>query len=93
MALIVSPPQTKEDFQAQTKALLQVSINRLFAQMKTTYLQGKRLVENNPRLTKQDVLDGLGADATELVRLASLLKDCLNLAVPGTIPEDGEYGA
>ena len=69
-------------------------ISDLFHQMKVVYLNGQKQVYRNPLgLTKEEVFEGFGADGPELVRLATLLKDCLNIASPGTITDGpDEYG-
>lgn len=69
-------------------------VSELFHQMKLVYLNGQKQVFNNPLgLTREQVLQGFGTRAPELVRLAMLLKDCLNIASPGTIPDGpDEYG-
>ncbi len=77
-----------------TTTQMERMVSELFHQMKLVYLNGQKQVYNNPLgLSKEEVLAGFGARAVELVRLAMLLKDCLNIAEPGTI-QDGadEYG-
>ncbi len=82
---------TLEEKQAITKQQMRAMIVQLFEQMKLTHLKGSKLVYENPLgLTKEEVLQGFGEDALELIRLSTLLKDCLNLAVPNTIPDDGD---
>ena len=77
--------------QAMTKRQLERIVNDLFAQMLLVYQKGQKLVYQNPYgLTPEQVLAGFGSDAVELVRLATLVKDCLNLAAPGTIPDNGD---
>lgn len=82
---------TVAEKQAITKRQMERIINGLFAQMLLVFQKGQKLVYQNPYgLTKEQVFEGFGADAMELIRLATLLKDCLNLAAPGTIPDDGD---
>lgn len=79
-----------EEKQAITKQQMRSMIVQLFEQMKLTYIKGSKLVYDNPLgLTKEQVIQGFGADGLELIRLSMLLKDCLNVAVPHTIPDDG----
>lgn len=79
--------------QALTRQTVQKSINELFRQMVAVYRQNVHMTFDNPyNLTKEQVLAGFGNDAVELVRLATLLKDVINLAVPGTIEDpSNEY--
>lgn len=84
----------KVEKQALTKQQLIRIISDLFDQMLTVYTTGKKLVYVNPLgLTKDEVIEGFGEDAMELFRLATLLKDAINIAAPGTLPEDNPYGS
>jgi hypothetical protein len=81
---------TIDEKQNITKQQMRSMIVQLFEQMKLTYIKGSKLVYNNPLgLSKEQVIAGFGDDAMELIRLSMLLKDCLNVAVPGTVPDDG----
>lgn len=81
------PPPPKEALQSVLKNGLTESVNNLFEQMKLTFADGMRMVWANPDgLTPQEVFDAFGTDAAELVRLAQILKDAVNKAVPGTFP-------
>jgi hypothetical protein len=87
---------TIEQRQALTSAAMRKSINRLFSQMVAVYLDNNRMVFDNPfNLTKDQVIAGFGQDAVELIRVATLLRDVINLIQPGTLPIDpiNEYNA
>jgi hypothetical protein len=80
-----------QEKQAITKQQMRALIVQLFDQMKFTYNKGVKLVGSNPYgLTKEQVLQGFGEDAMGIIRLSVLLKDCMNIAVPGTVPDDGD---
>jgi hypothetical protein len=82
--------QEKQDITTQQ---MERMISELFQNMKLVYINGQKQVYNNPLgLTPEQVMAGFGDRAPELFRLAILLKDCLNIAVPGTIEEGDEYG-
>jgi hypothetical protein len=85
---------TVEEKQEITTQQMERMITDLFHQMKLVYLNGQKQVYRNPLgLTREQVIVGFGAGATELIRLATLLKDCLNIASPGTIADGpDEYG-
>lgn len=86
----ISVPEKQEITTQQMERM----VSELFHNMKLVYLNGQKQVYNNPLgLTKEQVVAGFGSRAPELIRLAALLKDCLNIAVPGTIEEGpDEYG-
>lgn len=84
---------TTAEKQDITTQQMERMISELFHQMKLVYISGQKQVYNNPLgLTPEEVIVGFGDRAPELVRLATLLKDCLNIAVPGTIQDGDEYG-
>ena len=84
---------TQEQRQALTKQAISKSINQLFTQMIAVYDENVRMVFDNPyNLTKDQVIAGFGTDAIQLIQLATLLKDVINIAVPGTIADpQNEY--
>jgi hypothetical protein len=85
---------TLEEKQELTRTQLRQMIGGLFDRMKRVYKDGQRLVYKNPYgLTNEEVVMGLGDDREELIRLAVLLKDVLNIAVPGTVKDGDEYGS
>jgi hypothetical protein len=85
---------TVAEKQQITSDQMERMVSELFHQMKLVYLNGQKQVYNNPLgLTPEQVIAGFGTRAPELIRLATLLKDCLNIAEPGTIEDNpDEYG-
>lgn len=84
---------TTQEKQEITAQQIERMISELFQNMKVVYVNGQKQIYNNPLgLTPEEVIAGFGERAPELFRLAMLLKDCLNIAVPGTIEEGDEYG-
>jgi hypothetical protein len=84
-----SPPiLTTELKQQRASAALQQGCQQLYRTMLMTYNNMMNLVWKNPGgLTPQQVFDGLGTKAGELVRLGSLLKETLNAAEAGTVQD------
>lgn len=65
---------------------IQSQASNLFTNMGRTYEQISNIVFNNPQgLTPQEVLDGLGTNAAELLSLSDLLVQTVNTAAPDTI--------
>jgi hypothetical protein len=66
-------------------------ITDLYDLMHVVYYRGEQLIFTNPYgLTEAQVLEGFGSDAMELLRLAGIVRDCLNLAIPGSVPDDDD---
>ena len=80
------PVREKQDI---TKNLVRNLMLQTYEDMKVAYLQGQQLYLDNPLgLTPEQVIHGFGTDAMEVLRLQALLKEVLNIVVPGTIPHD-----
>ena len=83
-----TPTLTTAQKQMLTRARLKTITESLFARMLAVYQEGMTQVWQNPRgLSAQEVLDALGTDAGDLFRLAALLKQAINAALPGTIAD------
>ena len=80
---------TTPEKQNRSAQAIQSQAAALFTNMGRTYEQISNIVFNNPQgLTPQEVLDGLGTNAAELLGLSDLLVQTVNAAVPGTITPD-----
>lgn len=78
--------QQKQEF---TKNMLLGNVRQAFTQLKTSYIEGFKLITNNPYgLTPEEVFQGLGENATELHRLGQLTVRTLNEANTGSIPPE-----
>jgi hypothetical protein len=74
---------------AETHKKLVELLDTTYTEMKIAYEKGMKLIKDNPELSPKLVIDCLDEDAFEIVRLLMLLKDAVNVAAPGTIPDDG----
>lgn len=90
MALIninTSTPQTTQEKQAVTSLRIRRKSIHLFNLMKNGYEQILKEAANNPEgLTQAQVINGLGADSTEMISFMANIKQALNALAPGTIP-------
>lgn len=74
---------TKEQKQQRTADNLRSNSAAVFQRMVQTYEQGMRTVWRNQQgLTPQEVLDSLGVDAAEALRLSRVLKQAILQANP-----------
>lgn len=79
------------DKQELTRIQMTKMVTDAYDMMRLSYMRGEQLVYENPYgLTTEEVIAGFGTDRDELIRLATLLRDVLNLAVPGSVPVDND---
>lgn len=76
---------TKEQKQELVRKRLVQMTNAIYSMMLNTHKQGMATVwENRLGLTPQEVMDALGTDAADLLRLSQLLKTTLSEADEST---------
>lgn len=77
--------------QKLTTNQMEKMITDLYDLMHVVYVRGEQLIYGNPYgLTEAEVLEGFGPDAIELLRLTGIIRDCLNIAIPGSVPDDDD---
>jgi hypothetical protein len=80
--------KSKAELKEITRMRIQGSVNQLYSQMVKNLRENMALVwQNKDGLTPQEVFDAFGTDAVELLRLSSIVKNAINAATPGTIPD------
>jgi len=85
-------PLSTAQLEALTTQQITNQLQTQFGNNIATFNRIYNLVWNNPQgLTPQQVLNGLGADATELFQLAVGMANYVNSIIPNTLPTTTPY--
>lgn len=87
MSIITSPsltPPTLDEQKAQFAAQVRTQVTAQFNQLNQSSLMLFNQVFKHPKFKPQDLFDSLGADASQLLSIMSILQGAVNAIVPGT---------
>lgn len=98
MPLVITQQQqtpialTIEQQQAKARMVIQQKLSQSYLSLQSTLREVSKIVWQNLDLTPQQVLDGVGSDAANLFRIASLVSQIMTIAsgveTPAVRPEN-----